>query len=79
MVDYVVQKYLDNVSYDDPLMYCLVIPSWDEEVTTSELEFLHSIIEHNKVLEANGWAPKFEPLPPIEDRVLPSEERPPKL
>ena len=79
MVDSVVHKYLDNVSYDDPLMSCLVSPSWDEEVTTSESEFLHSIIEHNKVLEANGWAPKFEPLPPIEDRVLPSEERPPKL
>ena len=27
----------------------------------------------------NGWAPKFEPLPPIEDRALPSEEIPPKL
>ena len=48
-------------------------------MTTSDSEFLHSIIEHNKVLEANGWAPKFEPLPPIEDRVLPSKERPPKL
>ena len=79
MVDSVVQKYLDNVSYDDPLMSCLVSPSWDEEVTTSESKFLHSIIEHNEVLEANGWAPKFEPLPPIEDRVFPSEERPPKL
>ena len=79
MVDFVVQKYLDNVSYDDPLMSCLVSPSWDEEVTTSESEFLHSIIEHNEVLEANGWAPKFEPLPPVEDRALPLEERPPKL
>ena len=79
MIDFVVQKYVDNVSYDDPLMSCLVSPSWVEEVTTSELEFLHSIIEHSEVLEANGWAPKFETLPPIEDRVLPSEERPPKL
>ena len=79
MVDSVVQKYLDNVSYDDPLMSCLVNPSWVEEVTTSESEFLYSIIEHNEVLEVNGWAPKFEPLPPIEDMALPSEERPPKL
>ena len=79
MVDSVVQKYLDNVSYDDPLMSCLVSPSWDEALATSESEFLHSIIEHNEVLEANGWAPKFEPLPPIEDKVLPSEDRPPKL
>ena len=30
-------------------------------------------------MKANGWAPKFEKLPPIEDRVLPSEENPPKL
>ena len=34
MVDSVVQKYLDNVSHDDPLKSCLVSPSWDEEVTT---------------------------------------------
>ena len=54
MVDSVVQKYLDNVSYDDPLMSYLVNPSWVEEVTTSKSEFLHSIIEHNEVLEVNG-------------------------
>ena len=59
MVESMVQKYLDNVSYDDPLMSCLVSPIWDEKVTTSESEFLHSIIERNDVLEANGWAPKF--------------------
>ena len=79
MIDSVVQKYVDNVSYDDPLVSCLINPSWVEEVTTSMLEFLHSIIEHSEVLEANGWEPKFETLPSIEDRVLPSEERPPKL
>ena len=27
MIDYVVQNYVDNVSYDDPLMSCLVSPS----------------------------------------------------
>ena len=79
MIDSVVHKYVENVSYDDPLMACLVTPSWVEEVTTSESTFLHSIIKHSEVLEANGWTPKFEPLPPIENRVLPSEERPPKL
>ena len=79
MIDFVVKNYVNNVLYDDPLMSCLVSPSWVENVTTSELEFLHSIIEHSKVLEANGWAPKFETLPAIEDRVLPSEEKPPKL
>ena len=78
MIDSVVHNYVDNVSYDD-LMSCLVRPSWVKEVTISESEFLHSIIEHSEVLEANGWAPKFETLPPTEDRVLPSEEKPPKL
>ena len=60
MIDSVVQNYVDNVSYDDPLMSSLVSPSWVEEVITSKSEFLHSIIEHIEVLEANGWAPKFE-------------------
>ena len=48
-------------------------------MTTLESEFLHSIIEHKDVFEVNGWAPKFEPLPPNEDKTLPSEEKPPKL
>ena len=79
MVDYVVQKYVDNFSHDDPLKLCMVSPSWDEKVTTLESEFLYSLIEHHEILEVNGWAPKFEPLPPNEDKALPSEERPPKL
>ena len=79
MVDSVVHKYLDNVLLDDPHTSCLVSPSWEEEVTTQESEFIHSIIEHNEVLEVHGWAPKFEPLPPNEDKALPSKERPPKL
>ena len=71
MIESVVQNYVDHVSHDDPLKSCLVSPSYVEEVTTSELEFFHSIIEHSKVMEANGWAPRFEKFPPIEDRVLP--------
>ena len=77
MIESVVHKCVDNVSYDDPLMSCLVSPSWVEEVTTPESEFLHSIIEHSEVLEEKGWAPKCEKFPLIE--VLPSKDRPPKL
>ena len=77
IIESVVQNYVDHVSYDDPHKSCLVSPSCVEEVTTSELEFLHSIIEHSEVMEANGWAPRFEKLLPIEDKVLPSEEKPP--
>ena len=79
MTESVVQNYVDHVSYDDPLKSCLVSPSCVEEVTTSKLEYLHSIIKLSEVMEANGWAPRFEKLPPIEDRVLPSEEKSPKL
>ena len=60
MIEYVVQNYVDNVSYDDPLKSCLVSLSCVEEVTTSELEFLHSIIEHSEVMDANGWAPRLK-------------------
>ena len=79
MIESVVKNYVDHVSYGDPLKSCLVSPSCVEEITTSELEFLHSIIEHNEVMEANRWVLRFEKLPPIEDRVLPLEEKPPKL
>ena len=79
MINSVVQNYVDRVSYDNPPKSCLVSPSCVEEVTISKLEFLHCIIKHSEVLEANGWAPRFEKLPPIEERVLPSEEKPPKL
>ena len=59
MIESVMQNYVDHVSYDS-LKSCLVSPSCIKEVTTSKLEFMHSIIEHSEVMEANGWAPKFE-------------------
>ena len=36
MIDSVVQNYVDNISYNDLLMSCLIRPSWVEEVTSSE-------------------------------------------
>ena len=54
-------------------------PKCVEEVTTHEMEFLYSIFEHSEVMETNGWTPRFEELPPIEERVLPYKEKPPKL
>ena len=79
MIESFMHNYIDHVSYEVPLKSCLLSPSCVEKVTTSELDFLHSIIEHSEVMEANGWAARFEKLPPIEDGVLPSEEKPPKL
>ena len=54
-------------------------PKCVEEVTTPEVEFLYSILEHSEVMETNGWTPRFEEFPPIEERVLPSKEKPPEL
>ena len=79
MTESIMYNYVDHVSYDNPLKSYLVRPSCVQEVTTSELKFLHSIIKHSEVMEANGWAPRFEKFPPIVDRVLPLEEKPPKL
>ena len=50
MIEYVVQNYVDHISYEDPLKSCLVSPSCIEEVTTFELDFMHSIIEHSEVI-----------------------------
>ena len=47
VIEYVFQNYVDHVSYDDHLKSCLVSPSCGEELTTLEVEFLHSIIEHS--------------------------------
>ena len=60
MIESVVQNYVDHVSYDDPLKSCLVNPSCVDEVTTSELEFLHSIIEHNEVRRQMGGHPDLK-------------------
>ena len=79
VIEYVVQEFVDHFSCNDPLKSCLVSPKCVEEVTTPEVEFLYSILEHNKVMETNGWTPRFEELPPIEERALSSKEKPPKL
>ena len=78
VIESVMQEFVDLFSCDDPLKSCLVSPKCVEEVTTPEGEFLYSILKHNEVMETKGWTPRFEELPPIEGRVLPSKEKPPK-
>ena len=79
VIESVVQEFVNRFSCDDPLKSCIVSPKCVKEVTTPEVEFLYSIFEHNEVMETNGWTPTFEELPPIEERVLSSKEKPPKL
>ena len=76
VIESVMQKFVDHFTCDDPLKSCLVSPKCVEEVTTPKVEFLYSILEHSEVMETNGWTPRFEVLPPIEDRVFPSKEKP---
>ena len=79
VIESIVQEYIDYFSCDDPLKSYLVIPKCVEEVTTLELEFLYSMLEHSEVMETNGWTSRLEELPQIEERVFPSKEKPPKL
>ena len=79
VIESVMQEFVYNFSCDDPLKSCLMSPKCVEEVTTPEVEFLYSILEHTEVMETNGWTPRFEELPPIEERVLSFKEKPPKL
>ena len=76
VIESVMQEYVDHFSCDDPLKSCLVSPKYVEEVTTLEMEFVYSILEHSEVMETNGWTPRFEELPLIEERGLPSKEKP---
>ena len=70
VIESIVQEYVDHFSCDDPLKSCLENPMCVKEVTTPEMEFLYSILEHNEVMETNGWTPRFEELPLIEERVF---------
>ena len=79
VIESVVQEYVDHFSCDDPLKSCLVSLKCVEEVTTPEMEFLYTILEYNEVMETNGWTPRFEELPLIEERVFLSKEKPLKL
>ena len=79
VIEYVVHEYVDHFSCDNPFKSCLVSPKCIEEVTTPEMEFLYSILEHSEVMETNGWTLRFEELPLIKERVLLSKENPPKL
>ena len=79
VIEFVMQEYVDHFSCDDPLKSCLESPKCVEEVTTPEMEFLYSILEHSEVMETNRWTPRFEELPPIEERVFSSKEKPLEL
>ncbi|GFY97735.1 hypothetical protein Acr_12g0002760 [Actinidia rufa] len=63
----------------DPLESCLVVPPSLEYSLSPEVEYLYSLLDVADLCEVNGWAPRFEELPPIEEKILPSNVQTPKL
>ena len=51
---------------------CLVSPISLKYNLSDEIESLYSLLELSEVCELNGWAPKFEKLPPSEIKMMTS-------
>ncbi|KAG5532462.1 hypothetical protein RHGRI_026932 [Rhododendron griersonianum] len=78
LIDSLVQEHVDNVLCKDPLEVCLTT----EEATfldSPEVEYLCSLLDMADVCGTDLWSPKFEELPPLECKTLPSSIKPPKL
>jgi transposase InsO family protein len=77
LIDTLVQEHVDTILYTDPLEVCLTA----EEATfldSPEVEYLYSLLDVEDVCGMEVWSPKFEELPPIESKALPSSVQPPK-
>ncbi|XP_058202970.1 uncharacterized protein LOC131317431 [Rhododendron vialii] len=63
----------DDCIHEDPLEVCLTA----EEVNfldSSEVEYLCSLLDVEDVCGTEAWSPKFEELPPLECKTLPSSK-----
>ncbi|GFY82766.1 hypothetical protein Acr_02g0010060 [Actinidia rufa] len=78
-IDTIVQHHIDTKLLSDPLLTCLVNPPTTDYTLSPEVEHIYSLINVEEVQEIQGWIPKFENLPPITERALPSNIQPPKL
>ncbi|GFY88672.1 hypothetical protein Acr_06g0006120 [Actinidia rufa] len=78
-IDTIVQHHIDTMLLSDPLLTCLVNPPTTDYTLSPEVEHIYSLINVEEVQEIQGWIPKFENLPPITERALPSNIQPPKL
>ncbi|GFS29008.1 hypothetical protein Acr_00g0004950 [Actinidia rufa] len=71
-IDTIVQHHIDTKLLSDPLLTCLVNPPTTDYTLSPEVEHIYSFINVKEVQEIQGWIPKFENLPPITERALPS-------
>ncbi|GFY90952.1 hypothetical protein Acr_07g0011480 [Actinidia rufa] len=78
-IDTIVQHHIDTKLLSDPLLTCLVNPPTTDYSLSPEVKHIYSLINVEEVQEIQGWIPKFENLPPITERALPSNVQPPKL
>ncbi|GFZ19913.1 hypothetical protein Acr_28g0006180 [Actinidia rufa] len=78
-IDTIVQHHIDTKLLSDPLLTCLVNPPTTDYTLSPEVEHIYYLINVEEVQEIQGWIPKFENLPPITERALPSNIQPPKL
>ncbi|GFY90811.1 hypothetical protein Acr_07g0010080 [Actinidia rufa] len=58
---------------------CLVAPFSLEYSLSPEIEYLYSLPDVTETCEVHGWEPRFEKLPPIEEKIFPSSVQTPKL
>ena len=78
LIDTLVQEHVNTILYKDPLEVCLTA----EEASfldSPEVEYLYSLLEVEDICGTDTWYPKFEELPPLESKTLPSSVQPPKL
>ena len=79
MLESLIQEHVEEVLYKDPMEICLN----SEELMfmeSSEVNFLYSLMDESEELCGVGdWVPKFEELPRLEGKPLPSSVQLPTL
>ena len=72
----IVEECMQTSLYSDPLELCLINPTTIEYNLNEEVRQIYSLLDTTEIFELNRWAPKFERLPPNENRLLPSSVQP---
>ncbi|XP_058217329.1 uncharacterized protein LOC131328401 [Rhododendron vialii] len=78
LIDSLVQEHVDTFLYKDPLEVCLTAEE-ENFLVSPEVEYLCSLLDVEDVCGTDIWSPKFEGLPPLESKTLPSSIQSPKL
>ena len=78
-IDTIVQHHIDTELLYDPLLTCLVTLPTTDYTLSLEVDHIYSLINMEEVQDIQSWMPKFENLPPITERALPSNIQLPKM